>query len=107
MKKEVVFEEHAIIEYQTLPQKVKDKFEDMIDTLSKFGMLTKPEGDKINDNIFEMRVRMSGQLRGFYAYFEKDKVVVLRFFHKETQKTPKKEIQLCLNRLKGINNGRY
>ena len=99
-KKKVIICEGADEEFFKLPLKVSKKFKVIIYLLEKDGYLREPEGKKIeNSGLFEIRVRIQGQWRGLYAYFHSDIIIILRIFKKKTQKTPKKEIEIALNRL--------
>ena len=102
MRKEVIFETHAWKEFLDLPEAVRNEFESLISFLESRGELREPEAKKIGANRFELRVRVNGQWRALYAYYLKDKIIIIRFFQKKTQKTPLKEIALFNKRLKSL-----
>jgi phage-related protein len=103
MRKEIVFEDHAWKEYHKLALKIREEFVSLLEKLEEKGKLYEPEGKKINQDLFEMRIRFDlNQWRGLYGYFKENKIIILRFFQKKTQKTPKKEMDLALKRLKRL-----
>lgn len=103
MKKEIVFEDHALEEFMELDKDAKEEFTALLEKLQDEGILKEPEAKKLGKNLLELRIRIeSNQWRGLYAYYLKDKIVILRFFQKKTQKTPKKEVDLALKRFKKL-----
>jgi phage-related protein len=59
----------------------------------------------IHKNAFELRIKgVDAQYRVIYVLAIKDQVIIPHAFIKKTQKTPKKEIDLSIKRLKGIFN---
>ena len=66
-----------------------------IELLSINGRLAMPDAKKLDDNLFELRVRSQNlQHRAFYCYTIKgDVIYVLSGFIKKTQKTPLSEIR--------------
>lgn len=66
-----------------------------IEALSVAGRLTMPDAKKLDENLFELRVRsMNLQHRAFYCYAIKgDVIYILNGFIKKTQKTPLTEIR--------------
>ncbi len=99
MEKEVVFEKHADKEFQTFDREVQKEFLEIIKVLEKYGRLELPEAKKIDRNLFEMRVSHQGAYRGFYAYISNQRIVILHFFQKKTQKTPLQNLELAKRRL--------
>jgi len=74
----------------------------VIDLLEKFGIkLTMPHSKKINNEIYELRIRGKQEIRIFYA-FHKDKIILLHGFVKKSYKTPPREINTAINRLKQL-----
>lgn len=73
-----------------------------IDLLEKFGeRLGPPHTKKISARLFELRVRGLQEVRLFYT-FHKPQIFLLHGFIKKSQKTPQKEIQTALQKLKKI-----
>ncbi len=59
-----------------------------------------PYCKKITKNIFEIRIKAKDCYRILYAFLYKDTVVLLHIFKKKTNKIPKKDLKLAVNRLK-------
>ncbi|TSC56701.1 MAG: Uncharacterized protein Greene071421_333 [Parcubacteria group bacterium Greene0714_21] len=73
-----------------------------IELLETFGhRLTMPHSKKVAGGIFELRIRGSQEVRIFYA-FDKTSAVLLHGFVKKSQKIPLKEIQMAVQKLKGL-----
>ena len=66
-----------------------------IELLAANGRLAMPDAKKLDDNLFEIRVRSKNlQNRAFYCYAIKgDVIYILNGFVKKTQKTPLAEIR--------------
>ncbi len=70
--------------------------------LEKFGPFIKPPyAKKIQGTLYELRVVGKDSIRIFYTQ-QKDAYYILHAFKKKTQKTPQKEIQIALDRMKEI-----
>ena len=100
MKKNVIVDTKAQKEFHEFPRIIQKEFRSLIDDLEEEGKLDYPDAKKLQKNLFEMRVRQEGIYRGFYAYIQKETIIIVRFFQKKTQKTPLKEIEIALRRLK-------
>ena len=59
-----------------------------------------PQAKKITKDLFEIRIKLQGEYRGFYAYLGKLDIVILHFFRKKTQKTPIKDLEVAKRRLR-------
>lgn len=67
--------------------------------LETFGnRLGMPYSKQISRNLFELRVRGKQEIRIFYC-FHQNQAVILHFFIKKSQKTPRKEIEIALSRI--------
>jgi len=76
------------------------KFIHVADLLEKYGpFLGMPHAKKITAGLYELRIRGKQEIRIIYG-FVKEKIFLLHGFKKQTQKTPKKEIETALSRLK-------
>ncbi len=70
-----------------------------IDLLELFGpQLGMPHTKKIVNRLFELRIRGSQEVRIFYT-FHKKSIILLHGFVKKSDKTPRKEIIIALNKL--------
>lgn len=59
-----------------------------------------PYCKKLTKNIFEIRIKARDCYRILYAFLYHDTVVLLHIFKKKTNKIPKKDLKLAINRLK-------
>jgi phage-related protein len=100
LKKVIKIDKRAIEELEDFSEKVKIKFRGLIDILMSEGRLEYPNGKKIGKNLFEIRIKVNGVYRGFYAYLVNDVILILHFFNKKTQKTPSKDILVSERRLR-------
>ena len=55
---------------------------------------------KITKDIFKIRIKAKDCYRILYAFLYKDIVVLLHIFKKKTNKIPKKDLKLAIDRLK-------
>lgn len=99
MKKIIVYDNRAIREFNKFTIDVKRDIGSLIETLSNEGRLDFPDGKRINKDLFEIRVKRNGEYRGIYAYIVKDRIIILYFFRKKTQKTPLEVIKTSTKRL--------
>ncbi len=73
-----------------------------INLLEKFGnKLYFPHTKKICSNLFELRIHGKQEIRIFYTFY-KYKIFLLYGFRKKSQKIPKKEIRIAIQKLKSI-----
>jgi len=73
-----------------------------IDLLGEFGpKLGMPHTKKISAQLFELRIRGTQEIRIFYT-FHKSQIYLLHGFIKKSERTPKKEIRLALQKLKEL-----
>lgn len=77
----------------------KAKIAHMFDLLEEYGsFLGMPHAKRIDDKLFELRVRGKQEIRIVYA-FRKQTAYLLHAFKKQTQKTPQRELDIALKRL--------
>ena len=71
-----------------------------IDLLEKYGpFLGMPHAKKLTSELYELRIRGKQEVRIIYGFVGKN-IFLLHGFKKQTQKTPRKEIEISLSRLK-------
>lgn len=99
MKKQIVIDKSAEKELANLSGEVQLKFQGHFEALGEEGKLDFPDARKISKDLFEIRVKLQGQYRGFYAYVQQDYIIILHIFHKKTQKTPFRNIETAERRL--------
>jgi len=100
MKKNIFVDKNAEKELREFSEEVQLAFEAHFKILELEGKLDFPQAKKITRDLFEIRVKLQGEYRGFYVYIGKLDIVVLHFFRKKTQKTPIKDLELAQRRLK-------
>lgn len=77
----------------------KSKIIHLIDLLQKHGpILGMPHSKKLISKLYELRIRGKQETRILYC-FKKEKIYLLHAFKKQTQKTPRKEMEIALKRL--------
>lgn len=102
-KKQIVITSQANDFIFSQPLPVMTAFVDAIHRLETSGYLTMPDAKKLDDNLFELRVRSSGnQYRTFYCYAVGNLIYILSGFVKKTQKTSLQEIRKAHNIMKGL-----
>ncbi|MEI7603781.1 MAG: type II toxin-antitoxin system RelE/ParE family toxin [bacterium] len=89
-------------DFDKLPKNVQFEFLGLFKALEETGRLEIPYAKKMSGfkNLYEMRLRLNGQWRVFYAYFDKDLIIVLHIMMKKSQKTPQNDLDTAVNRLK-------
>lgn len=87
---------------QSLEKSTTAKVLRTIDLLESFGSkLGMPHSKKVAERLFELRVRGNQEVRIFYS-FHKNSAVLLSGFLKKSDKTPRKEIEIALQKLKTL-----
>lgn len=94
------------IEAQTLifPAGILANFLHIIELIEEFGPnLGKPHTSAMGKGLFEIRAKgKEGIGRSFFCSFENDEIVILHSIIKKTQKTPKKDLDLAIKRMKEL-----
>ena len=87
---------------QSLEKSTIAKVLRVIDLLEKFNFrLDLPHSKKISNRLFELRIRGKQEIRIFYT-FQKSEIILLYGFIKKSQKIPKKEINIAIQKLKQL-----
>ena len=92
-------------ELTALPADMLARFHYIGQLIQEFGLqrVREPHVKHIHGSIWEMRLHGKGGIsRALYVTATGQRVVVVRAFVKKTQKTPKREIELALERAKEI-----
>ena len=100
MEKNIFIDKNAEKELRDFSEEVQLEFEAYFKVLELEGKLDLPHAKKISRDLFEIRVKLQGEYRGFYAYIGALNIVILHFFRKKTQKTPVKDLELAQKRYK-------
>lgn len=103
MGMKVLFENPKVKEFVShFERNTKAKIDRFIYLLSmisnKLGM---PYSKRISKNLYELRIRGNCEVRILYC-FHRNCAVLVRGFVKKTRKTPSKEIEIALNRIKRL-----
>lgn len=95
--------DEAVPEFSALSPDMRAKFQRLFRLVEGHGLaaLVMPLARPVAGRLWELRVTgRDGISRGLYVAASGKRVVVLRFFVKKTQKTPPREIEIALQRLK-------
>lgn len=86
----------------SLDQSTIAKTAHIIDLLENYGhQLGMPHSKKLTPDVYELRIRGRQEVRILYSFVKKD-IYLLHAFIKKQQKTPKKEIETALTRLRSL-----
>lgn len=99
MKKVIEIDKRAEREICQFNEDVQIKITATLDILAKDGFLKEPFAKRIDEELFEIRIKHKGQYRALYAYVKERRIIILSAFQKKTQKTAKKEIKKAKSRL--------
>lgn len=98
----------AEAEFDQLPTEIKAKIVRISQLIEQVGLLSvkEPYVRHVHDKIWEIRARAKEKLaRSLYTTVTGKRVIILRTFVKKTRKTPKREIELALQRMKEFDHG--
>ena len=86
------------------PSKIRGKYLRTIDLIEEHGpQLGAPFTKALNNGLFEIRIKaQEGIGRAFFCYRQGNEIIVLHTFIKKTQKTPKKELAIAVQRMKQV-----
>lgn len=99
------FSELVDKELESLPIDMRARFSRVVNLIETFGLnhIGSPHVKHLEGSLWEIRLAgKSGISRALYVTVKKRRVVVVRVFVKKTQKTPRREIRLALERAKEI-----
>jgi len=97
---DVVYDRSVMRFIDSLEKPARTKTLRALDLLVQFGYaLTLPVSRKILNNLFELQIRGTQEVRLFYA-FSSGKALVVHGFIKKTNKTPRKEIVCAQKRFR-------
>ena len=95
-------------EFDQLPTEIKAKIVRISQLIEQVGLLSvkEPYVRHVHDKIWEIRAIGKEKLaRSLYTTLSGKRVVILRTFVKKIRKTPKREIELALQRIKEFDHG--
>ena len=80
-----------LIEEQSV--EVQLEYDEIVEKLERQGRLQSPFGEKVNSDLFAIRVVQAGNVRVFYVYGADDFVYGIYGYVKKTQKIPLKQMK--------------
>ncbi len=99
----------AEAEFDHLPTEIKAKIVRISQLIEEVGVsfVKEPYVRHVQDKIWEIRARSKEKVaRSLYTTARGKRVVILRTFIKKTRKTPKREIELAMQRIKELSHGK-
>lgn len=89
-----------------LHKTIKAKLEAILDKIEEYGPnLGLPFTRAMGKGLFEIRVKgQAGIARGLFCISPKKAIVILNIFVKKTERTPQKELEIALKRMKEVKN---
>ena len=89
-----------------LDKSIKAKYMAITNMMVTMGPnLGMPYTKAMGKGLFEIRAKeRAGIARGFFCTISKNTILVLHVFLKKSQKTPKKELELAIKRMKEVKN---
>jgi len=91
----------------TQSEEINLEYQDIVDELEETGYLRMPTGEKVNDDLFSMRIMQAGNVRVFYVYGKNDTIFGIHGYVKKTQQIPHKELALAIKKWKQLRKGGY
>ena len=92
-------------ELEALPPDMKARFRRIVELIQGYGLeqMREPHVKHLEGPMWEMRITgKDGMSRAIYITARGRRVVVVRVFVKKTRKTPRREIDLALNRAREV-----
>jgi phage-related protein len=92
-------------ELEALPADMRARFRRIVELIQGYGLerIREPHVKHLEGPLWEMRMKgKDGVSRAIYVTARGRRVVVVRVFTKKTEKTPRREIDLALERAKEI-----
>jgi phage-related protein len=88
-----------------MPPKIQARMLRLLELMQEHGAnLGAPHTSPMGDGLFEIRAKAKeGIGRALFCYMKGERVYILHAFVKKTQKTPKKELDLAIARMKEVN----
>jgi phage-related protein len=89
-------------EFMALPVGARAKFMRIAELIEDLGLpsVGMPHVKQVEGKLWEMRTGgADGHARGFYTAAPGKRVVLLRFYNKKSNKAPKREVRLALERM--------
>lgn len=98
----------AEAEFDQLPTEIQAKIVRISQLIEQVGIYSvkEPYIRHVQDKIWEIRARGKEKMaRSLYTTIRGKRVIILRTFVKKTPKTPRREIEIAMQRLKEMDDG--
>lgn len=98
-------DEQVLEEMRDQPKDIKARFERIVQLITNNGLerVREPYVKHLEDKLWEMRMKGKDTIaRAIYVTAIEKRIIILRVFTKKTQKTPRREIAIALQRAKEI-----
>jgi phage-related protein len=95
------------VELEALPPDMQARFRRIVELIQGYGLerVREPHIKHLEGPLWEMRMKgKDGISRAVYVTAKGRRVVVVRVFVKKTQKTPRREIEIALQRAQEVQN---
>ena len=105
MRWHVELTEEAEAEIDALPADMRARFLRIAELLQELGpqRVREPHVKHLEGKLWEMRMTGRGGIaRAIYVAAQGRRLIVIRVFIKKTQKTPRREIEIALQRMRGL-----
>ncbi len=106
MRWTVLFQDEIVaLEYDAQPDDIRAKFNRISQLIESVGLerVREPYVKHLEGKLWEMRMKgQDGIVRAVYVTASGRRVIVVRFFTKKTQKTPRSEIAMALKRARDV-----
>ena len=92
-------------ELEALPPDMQARFRRIVELIQGYGLerVHEPHVKHLEGPLWEMRMKgKDGISRAIYVTTRRSRVVVVRVFVKKTQKTPRREIEIALQRAREV-----
>jgi phage-related protein len=99
-----VLDVRVLDEIEALPADMRARFRRIVELIQRHGLerMREPHVKHLEGPLWEMRMAGKDRIaRAIYITARNQRVVVVRVFIKKKQKTPRREIDLALERAKG------
>ena len=96
-----------VAELEKQPKDIRAKFKHIIQLIEVHGLesVREPYIKHLEAKLWEMRMKCRDSIsRAIYVTAFKKRIIILRVFSKKSQKTPRQEIKIALERSKEINH---
>ena len=100
-KKKTYIEDDSVAEFiAAQPLAVQAKYHALVDKLEEHGRLAEPDAKRLDDNLFEIRIRVGATVRVIYCYLEGNLIYGAHGFVKKSQQTPLHELRCARRRIR-------